>query len=255
VGASDAHDVIRYMVGQGRTYIRAKDMEPGNIDMGEAINNFIKGKVMVCFGLQVEINVDSVYGPGDLVDASDHITVNVRVLGPSWTMANRVSLYSNGKKIKEATISRGGAPGIKYDTTWILQKPGNDVFLAAVAEGPDPARPFWQIAKPFQHDTPEWTPHVIGSSGAVWIEADDDGHFTSAFEYATKSVQDSRNDLPALMKSLERYDEAVSVQAAAILYQNGIDMTGPAVTAALLHASAETKEGFERFISEINRMK
>ena len=44
VGASDSHDVGRHFVGQGRTYIRAKDTDAGAISVREAVENFFAGK-------------------------------------------------------------------------------------------------------------------------------------------------------------------------------------------------------------------
>jgi hypothetical protein len=38
VGASDSHDVSRFIVGQARTYIRCRDQQPGEIDVAEALN-------------------------------------------------------------------------------------------------------------------------------------------------------------------------------------------------------------------------
>src|SRR5690606_14496439 len=43
VGASDSHDVSRYLVGQARTYIRSQDKDPGNIDINKAVKNFMLG--------------------------------------------------------------------------------------------------------------------------------------------------------------------------------------------------------------------
>ena len=100
VGSSDSHDVSRYIVGQGRTYIQAKDVDPGKIDVDEAISNFRDGKVMVSMGLLTKILVNDQYGPGDLVPFSNKLTVAVEVYGPAWTTADRVSLFVNGKKIK-----------------------------------------------------------------------------------------------------------------------------------------------------------
>ncbi|HEY6977987.1 MAG TPA: CehA/McbA family metallohydrolase [Chitinophagaceae bacterium] len=256
VGSSDSHDVNRYLLGQGRTYIRAIDTNVAKINTGDAINNFIRGKVMVSFGLLAEIKVGSSYEPGDLVPASGPLTVSVRVLGPAWIKATHIMLYANGKKIKEATIANGNAPGIKYEADWVLPKPKHDVFLVAIAEGPGVDLPFWPIAKPFQHNTPDWTSHVIGSSGALWIDADNDKHFSSALEYAKILVEDSKSNLNKLIKKLETYDEAVAVQAAALLYEKGVNITGDAVTSSLAHANTSTKNGFESFIKalkDVNR--
>src|SRR5207253_818674 len=40
VGASDSHDVSRFVVGQARTYIRCQDAKPGEIDAQEAVASF-----------------------------------------------------------------------------------------------------------------------------------------------------------------------------------------------------------------------
>src|SRR6202035_1618554 len=51
IAASDSHDVSRYIVGQGRTYIRCKDDRPGQIDVSAAVENLLEGRVMVSCGL------------------------------------------------------------------------------------------------------------------------------------------------------------------------------------------------------------
>ena len=73
VGASDSHDVSRYIVGQARTYIRCNDDQPGEIDVAEAITSFLAGRVLVSCGLLVDITVNDKYGPGDLVQAGDAV--------------------------------------------------------------------------------------------------------------------------------------------------------------------------------------
>src|SRR5205085_671010 len=89
VGASDSHDVARYIVGQGRTYVRCKDADPGAIDVGEVVKSFREGRVLVSCGLLAEITVNDRYGPGDLVPSAGDVKVAVRGLGPSWAPAGR----------------------------------------------------------------------------------------------------------------------------------------------------------------------
>jgi hypothetical protein len=81
VGSTDSHDVSRYIVGQGRTYIQGDDKDPGNINVNEAIKSFLDGRVMVSFGLLTSIIVNDDYGPGDLVPAGGKVKVSVRVMG------------------------------------------------------------------------------------------------------------------------------------------------------------------------------
>ncbi len=104
VGSSDSHDVSRYIVGQGRTYIQANDNDPGKIDVDAAIKNFRDGKVMVSLGLLTKIMVNDQYGAGDLVPLSDKLTVAVEVHGPGMGKSRSCESFSNGKKIREAKI-------------------------------------------------------------------------------------------------------------------------------------------------------
>src|SRR5439155_19593904 len=101
VGASDSHDVSRFIVGQARTYIRCNAEDAGKIDVDQAVANFLAGRVLVSCGLLTEITVNGKYGPGDLVPASDEVTVAIRVLGPSWVAADKIELYANGVKVRE----------------------------------------------------------------------------------------------------------------------------------------------------------
>lgn len=250
VGASDSHDVGRYLVGQARTYIRSQDKAPDRIDVREAVKNFREGKVMVSFGLLAEIVVDNMYGPGDLVPASDQVVVSVRVLGPGWSRADRISLYANGQKIHEAAITaeRKDTMGVKWSGSWILPRPEHDIFLVAVAEGPGTSVPFWPVAKPYQPASPDWTPQVIGSTGAVWIDADKDGKYTSAYTYAKELLKASEGEVPGLIKKLASYDEAVAIQAAALLQEQGVALTEPDISMYLQQAAPATKSGFRKFM-------
>ncbi len=47
VGSSDSHDVGRHFVGQGRTYLRSGDRDPGQIDVDEAVESFVQGRALV----------------------------------------------------------------------------------------------------------------------------------------------------------------------------------------------------------------
>jgi hypothetical protein len=246
-GSSDSHDVSRYLVGQGRTYIQCQDQDPGQINTEAAIENFKAGKVMVSFGLLAEMVVNKDYGPGELAPATGEVLVAVRVLGPAWAKAQKISLYANGRKIRESLIQDHGAGGVKWSGTWKLPRPQKDLFLVAVAEGPAGRQPFWPVGKPYQPLSPDWTPEVMGSTGAVWIDGDQDKQFTSAFAYAGKLVAKYQDKFPKLIRALRAYDEAVAVQVASQLQMHGIDVSGPALTKSLKKASPATKAGFAQF--------
>src|SRR5262249_50697417 len=150
VGASDSHDVSRYIVGQARTYIRCKDDRPGDIDVSVAAANFAGGRVLLSCGLLADITVHDKYRPGDLVPANGDVKVAVRVLGPSWATADKVELYANGIKVREAHIAEGNKAGIKWQGEWTLPRFRHDAHLVAITSGPGVRELFWPIARSYQ---------------------------------------------------------------------------------------------------------
>jgi hypothetical protein len=187
VGSSDSHDVARYIVGQGRTYVRVDDRDPGAIDRGRALDSLRQGRVLVSDGLLTDILVNG-RGPGDLVGPGRELSVGIRVQGPSWSRADRVALYVNGEPVRQAAIRDPGRPGVKWTATWRLPAPARDAHVVAIATGPGVTVPYWPTAKPYQPTSIEFAPYVIGVSGAVFVDADGNGRFdaVSAGRAATR---------------------------------------------------------------------
>jgi len=253
VGSSDSHDVSRYLVGQARTYIRTKDNKPGEIDINETIKNFQSGKVAVSMGLLTQLTVNNKYRAGELALTSDNVEVSVEVVGPGWTSVNRITLYANGKKIRDSLFQPIYSAGLKWKGRWVLPKFKNDVFLVAIAEGPYKHLPFWPLVKPFQPQSPEWTPSVIGCSGAAWIDSDGDGLKSSAYSYAFNAWKKSKGNIQKLIKLLGSFDEVVAVQAASILLQKGWSLKETQLQKALQNAQPDTRLGFQNFLQEWNQ--
>ena len=251
VGSSDSHDVSRYIVGQGRTYIQTTDTDAGHIDVDNAIKNFRDGKVMLSLGLLTKIVVNNKYGPGDIVPASQRASIALEVHGPAWAKADHVSLYANGKKIRQEKIPLGNTAGLKWKGTWDIPLQKHDVFLVAIAEGPGYGMPYWPVAKPYQPSSPDWRPRLMGSSGAVWVDADNNGKRNAAYDYAKAIVDSSGGDIHKIIKLLSEYDEAIAIQVAALLWREGKGLTSTEVSQALKYATPETKAGFETVIREI----
>lgn len=252
MGASDSHDVSRHFVGQGRTYVRCNDSDPGTIDIKLACRNMAEGRVLVSLGLLCEITVDGRHGPGDLVSAINELDVSVRVLGPGWTKASHVALYANGIKIREADI--GERPlespelGIKWKGSWRLPKFKHDVHLVAIATGPGVKELFWPIPRPYQPTSPVWNSYVIGSSGAVWIDADGSGRFTPAVEYATRLVDESGSDFTKLIAQLGNFDAAVAAQTARVLHTRKLKMPADLLDATARTDVAAIRDGFQAYV-------
>jgi hypothetical protein len=178
VGSSDSHDVTRYIVGQGRTYVRCDDRDPGALDPARVMDSLRRGRVMVSYGLLTEIEIDG-RGPGELVGSRGELAVRIRVKGPGWTRADDVALYVNGTRVRHEAVPNGTTPGLKWEGTWRLPAPGHDVHVVAVATGPGITDAYWPTAKPYQPTSPEFTPYVLGVSGAVFVDADGTGTFES----------------------------------------------------------------------------
>jgi hypothetical protein len=247
VGASDSHDVSRFIVGQARTYIHCKDDQPGKIDVQEATNSFLQGRVMVSLGLLAEITVNGRFGPGDLAPAPGEVKVAVRVLGPGWSRADRVELFANGRKIRDAIIKDGKQAGVKWAGEWTLPRFKHHVHLVAIASGPGVSDLFWPIAKPYQPTSPVVVRRVLGATGAVWLDADGDGKRTSAFEYAQRLEREAGKDWRKLVKSLGEYDEAVAVQAASLLQAHGLSVGESEVREAAKKAGPQVDRGFQAY--------
>jgi hypothetical protein len=215
VGSSDSHDVARYIVGQGRTYVRSDDGEPGGIDVRQAADSVRRGRTMVSYGLVAELEVAG-RGPGELLGPGNELDVRVRVKGPSWTRAQHVALYVNGNRVREETVADGTKAGVKWEGTWRLPRPLHDVHLVAIATGPGLTVPFWPTAKPYQPTSIEFMPYVLGMSGAVFVDADGTGRFESALAYARDAVAAARDGRELVLR-LDSYDAAVAVQAASLI--------------------------------------
>jgi hypothetical protein len=252
VGSSDSHDVTRYIVGQGRTYIQCADRDPENLDVEVAVANFLQGRVLVSYGLLAELTIDGKYKSGELAAApGDEVEATVRVLGPHWTTAEEVQLYANGQLLRQEKIVSVKdcplLPGVRWQATWRLARPKHDVHLVAIAVGKGIDGAYWPTAKPYQPTSPDWEPHTLGASGAVWLDGDRDGRRTSAREYAERVMADSGGDLAKLLASLAPYDAAVAAQAAHLWVAGGKSLTDEQTTLALKTARPAVAEGFQRY--------
>lgn len=263
VGCSDSHDVSRHFVGQGRTYIRCDDRDPGNIDVEQAVNSFVQGRVMVSYGLLTKLTVNDRYGSGELARVGgDTVQVNVSVQGPHWTEASRVQLFANGIPIREATMPANDdsspAKSFNWQTEWVIPRPNHDVHLVAIATGPGVSGSYWRTAKPYQPTSPDWTPTSLGCSGAVWLDIDGDGRRSSARDYAEHVVGSTGGKVDAVLEKLKTYDEATAAQAAFVVHrQTGLEKQNPFLNsdtqAAVRGAEPHVRNGIQKYVDAWRR--
>jgi hypothetical protein len=249
VGSSDSHDVARYIVGQGRTYIRAGDGDVAKLDVEAAVNSFLKGDVLVSYGLLAELTLGGTNGSGQ---TGDLMHVELIVKGPAWAEATRVQLYANGEMIREEQIvppmdGKSLPPGVKYVALWSQPRPKHDVQLVAIAMGEGVGGPYWATAKPYQPTSPEWRPYTLGITGPVWFDGDGDGRRTPARGYAERTIAAAAGDPAKLVAELTKYDAAVAAQAASLYRARGGSLTAEALLAALKTAPPAVIEGFRAY--------
>jgi hypothetical protein len=203
--------------------------------------------VLVSCGLVTEISVNDKYGPGDLAVVTGDVKVLVRVLGPGWVKAERVELYANGVKVREARIPDGTRSGVKWSGEWVLPKPRHDVHLAAIATGPGVRALYWPIARPYQPMTPVVESRVIGATGAVWLDGDGDGKRSCARDHAERLLREAEGDWRKLLPALTGYDEAVAAQAASLLRARGVGLDEKPLREAARKAGPQVERGVEAY--------
>ncbi len=218
VASSDSHDVNRFILGQGRTYAAANDANPAQVDLDEVWRSYQRGKLLVSLGLLCTMKVDDRFGIADLATGlGEKIKVEVAVSGPSWVQADRVELFANGILIREQALKDEHQAGEKARIVWELPRPAHDVHLVAIATGPGVSEAFWEIPRPYQAASKTFTPRVIGSTNPIWIDADGDGYFQSAFAIAQALYQRFGADREKLNEALKRHDESVAIQVESLL--------------------------------------
>ncbi len=248
VGASDSHDVSRYIVGQARTYIACPDDDPGTIDIAGACRSLRLGRAVVGLGLLARITVADRFHEGDLaVGLGKSVRVTVSVVGPSWIQADRVDLFANGVKIRQQAVEDTTRSVEKAAVTWDLPRPAHDVALVSIASGPGVTAPYWAIPKPYQPTSKSWEPRVFSVTNPVRVDGDGDGRYSCPIEYAQRVTQKTGTAPAQLLPALSGYDEAVAAQAAGLCRSDGRDLRAAEFRRALTMAGESVQRGFAAY--------
>lgn len=244
IGSSDSHDVSRYIVGQGRTYI--------TIDTGLADGHHRAVSKAASMGLLCRISADEErYDPGSaFVPHADERIIDVSVRGPSWIKADEVRLYVNGSEtaLKPLEDERSSHGPLRRYLKWKFTHLKHDVHVVALAKGPGVDAPYWPIAKPYQPTSPDWKSYVIGCSGAIKIDGDGDGKYSSPYDYAKKLFAESAGDDAKLVAALKDYDEAVAVQTASVARAAGRERFDAFLAAVAKSGAPQTKTGAQKYV-------
>jgi len=248
IGASDSHDVSRFIVGQGRTYVRAVDSRPAGIPVADVVASLGAGRVIVSLGLFPQVHIGNA-GPGDLVRTSDARSVDVRVSGATWTRADRVALLVNGIEAAHTEMSPAASERVeKAEIRWPLPARRHDYFVVVIASGPGVTDPSWAIPKPYQPTSTAWMPVVFGLTAPIYVDADGDGAFSSARDYAERLVS-TNPPLPTLMSALADHEALVASHAAELLELRGVNLESEAMRSALAAAARHVQEGVTAYVA------
>ena len=250
VGSSDSHDVSRYIVGQGRTYIRCPDQDPANIDVAAALEALVRGSVIVSYGLMANVSVDQ-HGPGDMVRCGQRpVQVNVQLRGPSWARCSQVELFVNGYKMFAKQVDRKqAAAGVLGEVSWTIpeQQLPHDAWLTVVARGPGIRQPFWPTAQPYQPDSPSFQPYTFSCTGPLMLDVDDDGKFSSPQDYAHEILQTAAGQLDKVLEATAAHDRAVAIQVASMLTASGTDWSLPETQELLASSPTQLRDAIQAY--------
>ncbi len=147
IGCSDSHDVARHFIGQGRTYVRTKDENPGEINIHEAVDALVLGKSNVSYGLFTTMSVNDEFHAGDLATGTRTFVAEIKVQGPGWVTARQLELYLNGRLMKTIRIPRGERAGVKWAGRIRLEERNKDAYIVAIARGEGVDSLHWPTAK------------------------------------------------------------------------------------------------------------
>ena len=155
---------------------------------------------------------------------------------------------SRKRRLKKRPRSSEVSDDVKFDWTVDLKDLSHDVFVSAVATGDGISAPFWPTAKPYQPDSPDWSPKTLGVSGAIWIDVDGNGKTDSARQIAQSRMAlfDGEN-VRELFASLKDDHQSVAAQVAFLLNEQGVTPVDDRLEAPLTDSPKNVVTGFHAF--------
>ena len=270
IGCSDSHDVSRYIVGQGRTYIRCDDSDPSAIDIDQALQSLVSGRVIVSYGLMADVSLrgqskdenqtthdkakTQFAGPGETTAMNGDLIVNATIRGPQWCNVEYVQLYVNGRpKVRVLAHKKEEMPdsGVRFMYEFALDRERlrHDAWITVVAVGKGIDSPHWRTAKPYQPDSPDFTSSTFSCSGPIRIDVDGDGVFSSANEYAQQIVSRYANDSDdqKLTKAIVAHDAAVAIQVFSLLSRGGVEIWQRQYSDLIASLPAEQRDAINQY--------
>jgi hypothetical protein len=244
IGASDTHTVDFVPIGQARTYIDVTAVPDWRNNFDGVTRQLAAGRNLVSYGLAIDLRQAGAV-------RLNSVPIDLTVWGPSWSAADHVAVYSNGARVWQRKLGMIRKPGRKFSATMQIPIADNDTALVAVVTGPGVQEPFWEVRKPYQPTSDEWSPIVLGVSRAVWIDSDGSGSREAPLDHARRLIEKHGLETGALIRALSKYDKSVAMHVLNLLHASGYDMESEAIQGQFASGSAEIREAYRGYMQEL----
>jgi len=193
VGNSDSHHVLEIIAGVPRNYLASTSADPAKLNEAELVNSIKQRNVSVNRGLYVEFSANAGVPIGAQIAAQEgKVDFHIRVQAPRWITCDTVQLVGNGEVLETFAVSAQDSVERFKRTVTVL--PQVDTWYLVIASGTRPM-------SPLIHDAPvPITP--LGFTNPIWVDADNDGKFTSVRERATQLVHEQSQRPAELVAAL-----------------------------------------------------
>lgn len=274
VAASDSHDVTRFIVGQGRTYIRGADTNVANLNIPQLCESLKHGRAIASLGLFPQLAINDApdaldapslttglikpnsSGPGDLHRGdSPFFEITATIDFPTWINPSGravATLYENGSPKIRFPFEMQKQPGKPLAFKARFPKPKADAWYVLVAESPGLTNAYWSIARPYQPSSPEWNPTMIGATNPIYLDGNNDGLYTAPRRFA-QHLYETYASPHDLIPALGQYDRAIALHTAEILHEARIDLTSAEFRPALNRSAPHVRQAFTDYLTTVSK--
>ena len=274
VAASDSHDVSRFIVGQGRTYIRGADTNVAKLNIQTLSENLKQGRAIASLGLFPQLAIAdapdaldapslatgvieaNASGPGDLhIGESPFFGITASIDFPTWINPEGgtvATLYENGSPKISFPFEMKKQAGKPLAFKARFPKPKGDAWYVLVAEAPGVTNAHWSIARPYQPSSPDWNPTMIGATNPIYLDGNGDGLYSSPRRFAQHLV-DTHASPHDLIPVLNGYDRAIVIQTAEIYHVGGIDLLSAEFRPALNRCEPHVQKAIADYFGTIGK--
>ncbi len=158
----------------------------------------------VSWGLLVQLEAEGVPA-GKLAPARfGGVSLRVKVQAPPWVAADEMTIFAGGEAVMRTDLRPEGGKPLRLDRVYFLRASRDTFYVAAASAAGNMAAYLPRKARP------------LGFSGPVWVDADGDGKYTPAQDYAAAFLERYPRGSAAALDALRLEPRRVQVQAASL---------------------------------------